>query len=165
METKIQDTKIPIKTNPDLEMENIQQPKEINQEEPIQPQPQENQEEQPQEEQLPEEEKEELQENQQEQPQETQQEIQEESPETQDILTQIAEKEKAIRSKILNRQCRKKPIITTTDQRTKEKSIKKTNKKKRLLNLFRETRIKYFLRNLTRAIYLNFIGLILKIID
>jgi hypothetical protein len=110
METKIQDTKIPINTNQGLEMETIQPPKENNQ-----------------------------------QPREPIQENNEESPETPDILTQIAEKEKAIRSKILNRQCRKKPIIATTAQRTKEKYTEKVQMKTHLTDT--EEAISTILRN------------------
>ena len=153
-DTKIQDTKIPIKTNPDLEMENIQQPKEINQEEPIQPennqvnqQPENNEESQEnnQQENNQQETTQPQQNNQQETAQETIQENQEESPETQDILTQIAEKEKAIRSKILNRQCRKKPIIATTAERTKEKYTEKVQMKTHLTDT--EEAISTILRN------------------
>jgi len=141
METKIQDTKIPIKTNTDLEMETIQQPKEINQEE----QPQENNEESQENNQEEQPQENNQQETAQEPIQEPIQEIQEESPETQDILTQIAEKEKAIRSKILHRQCRKKPIIATTAQRTKEKYTEKVQMKTHLTDT--EEAISTILRN------------------
>ena len=131
METKIQDTKIPIKPNQDIEMEKNQQPEptqensQVNPEEPTQEKNQ-----QP----------ETTQENNQEEP------IQENNPEEiPDILTQIAEKEKAIRSKILNRQCRKKPIIATTDQRTKEKYTEKVQMKTHLTDT--EEAISTILRN------------------